>query len=129
MAHTPPVVVSEKGVKYASEISGGGHDAVADMPVAEGGGDTGLPPFGFVLAGLGACTNMTLRLYADRKGWKLAHVRTHVSMSADNTIVRELELEGELDAEQRQRLLGIAEHCPVHKFLSASAKIVTTFRP
>jgi len=128
MAHTPDIVVTETGPKYVSEAVGDGHRLTADMPAAEGGSGAGLPPFGFVLTGLGACTNMTVRLYADRKGWPLERVATHVSMAADRTILREIELVGTLDAEQRQRLLAIAEHCPVHKFLAAGTKIATTFR-
>jgi putative redox protein len=129
MAHTPPILVVESGPKYVSEVRAEGHVVVADMPVAEGGHSSGLQPFGFVLAGLGACTNMTLRLYADRKGWNIGRVQTLVSMAADNSIAREIEFDGALDAEQRQRLLAIADHCPVHKFLAAGgAKIVTTSR-
>jgi putative redox protein len=128
MAHTPDIVVTETGPKYVSEAVGDGHLLMTDMPAAEGGGGTGLPPFGFVLAGLGACTNMTVRLYAARKGWPLARIATYVAMAPDNTIRREIELVGALDAEQRQRLLAIAEHCPVHKFLAAGTKIATMFR-
>ena len=129
MAHSPPILVVESGPKYVSEIRAEGHVLIADMPVAEGGHGSGLPPFGFLLAGLGACTNMTVRLYADRKGWNLAQVETQVTMAADNSIAREIAFDGALDAEQRQRLLAIAEHCPVHKFLAAGgAKIVTTSR-
>lgn len=129
MAHTPPILVVESGPKYVSEVRADGHVVIADMPVAEGGHSSGLQPFGFVLAGLGACTNMTLRLYADRKGWNIGRVQTLVSMAADNSIAREIEFDGTLDAEQRQRLLAIADHCPVHKFLAAGgAKIVTTSR-
>ena len=128
MAHTPEIVVTEMGPKYVNEAVGQGYRLTADMPAAEGGGGAGLPPFGLVLAGLGACTNMTVRLYADRKGWPLEKIATHVDMAADNTIRREIELVGTFDAEQRQRLLAIAEHCPVHKFLAAGTKIATTFR-
>ena len=128
MAHTPDIVVTETGPKYVSEAVGDRLRVTADMPAAEGGSGAGLPPFGFVLTGLGACTNMTVRLYADRKGWPLERVATHVTMAADNTIRREIELVGTLDGEQRQRLLAIAEHCPVHKFLAAGTKIATTFR-
>jgi len=130
MAHSPPILVAESGPKYVSEIRAEGHVLIADMPVAEGGQARGLPPFGFLLAGLGACTNMTVRLYADRKGWDLAHIETSVTLAADNSIARDIAFDGALDAEQRQRLLAIAEHCPVHKFLAAGgAKIVTTSRP
>lgn len=129
MAHTPPILVVESGPKYVSEIHAEGHVVISDMPIAEGGHASGLPPFGFVLAGLGACTNMTLRLYADRKRWNVGRIQTHVSMAADNSIAREIEFDGTLDGDQRTRLLAIAEHCPVHKFLAAGgAKIVTTSR-
>jgi putative redox protein len=134
MAGPGTVRVRETGPKYANEIEAGAHRLVADEPVADGGAAAGPQPFEYVLAGLGACTSMTVRMYADRKGWKLSRVAVRLDMdkvdapdgkSKIDRIVREIELDGELDEEQRKRLLAIAEHCPVHKFLSAEKRIET----
>ena len=109
----------------------------ADEPVAYGGTDKGMTPYGFLAAGLGACTTMTIRMYARRKKWPLAHVWVdvkHDAMHAQDAdgghskidhFVREIHLEGDLDDEQRARLLEIADRCPVHKTLESSAHIET----
>ena len=109
----------------------------ADEPVAYGGTDKGMTPYGFLSAGLGACTSMTIRMYARRKKWKLDNIWVdvkHDAMHAQDadgghskidTFLREIHLDGDLDAEQRQRLLEIADRCPVHKTLESSANIKT----
>ena len=110
--------------------SGPHHHLIADEPAAYGGTDRGLSPYGLLAAGLGACTSMTIRMYARRKGWPLAHVRvdvTHDKVHAQDAgasgeaqvdrFTREVRLEGDLDAEQRTRLLEIADRCPVHRTL------------
>lgn len=134
MAGPETVWVRETGSRYENSVEIGTHRLTADEPAAAGGAGRGPQPFEYLLSGLGACTSMTIRMYADRKGWKLARVCVRLDMdkveSADgkgkiDRIVREVELEGDLDAEQRRRLLAIAEHCPVHKFLSAEKRIET----
>ncbi|MEZ5715902.1 MAG: bifunctional alpha/beta hydrolase/OsmC family protein [Paracoccaceae bacterium] len=118
--------------------SGPRHHALADEPLAYGGTNRGMSPYGFVAAGLGACTSMTIRMYARRKGWPLTHVSVDVSHakvhaqdaepgSRDkiDTFRREITLTGALDPEQRQRLLEIADRCPVHRTLERSSEIVT----
>ncbi|SMR72864.1 putative redox protein [Aliiroseovarius halocynthiae] len=118
--------------------SGPKHHTVADEPLAYGGTNKGMSPYGFLSAGLGACTSMTIRMYARRKGWPLEHVRVEVShdkvhaqdaeTGAKNridTFRREIHLTGDLDAEQRQRLLEIADRCPVHRTLESSSLIQT----
>jgi len=118
--------------------SGPGHHMLADEPEAYGGTNRGLTPYGFLSAGLGACTSMTIRMYARRKGWPLAHVRVDVShnkvhaQDADtgagdkiDTWRRAILLEGDLSADQRQRLLEIADKCPVHRTLERSSHVVT----
>lgn len=118
--------------------SGPKHHTVADEPLAYGGTNKGMSPYGFLSAGLGACTSMTIRMYARRKGWPLDHVRVEVShdkvhaqdaeTGAKNridTFRREIHLTGELDREQRQRLLEIADRCPVHRTLENSSLIKT----
>ncbi|SPF76618.1 hypothetical protein ALP8811_01627 [Aliiroseovarius pelagivivens] len=118
--------------------SGPKHHTVADEPLAYGGTNKGMSPYGFLSAGLGACTSMTIRMYARRKGWPLEHVRVEVShdkvhaqdaeTGAKNridTFRREIHLTGNLDAGQRQRLLEVADRCPVHRTLESSSQIET----
>lgn len=119
--------------------SGPFHHALADEPHAYGGSNQGMSPYGFLSAGLGACTSMTIRMYARRKGWPLECVQVdvthnkvhaqdagHVGNDQVDTFNREIHLTGNLSAEQRQRLLEIADKCPVHQTLEKSAKVVTT---
>lgn len=118
--------------------SGGKHHALADEPRAYGGTDRGMSPYGFVSAGLGACTSMTIRMYARRKGWPLDSVSVDIThnkvhaQDADTAVspridrfTRVIRLQGSLSADQRQRLLEIADKCPVHRTLEAGAKVVT----
>jgi len=121
-------------------ITIGPHHLLADEPVKVGGLDTGPNPYEFLLAGLGACTAMTLRLYAERKGLALErvtvtlrHAKIHAADCADcetkagmlDRIDRTIGLEGELDAEQRRRLMEIADKCPVHRTLTSEVEIRT----
>lgn len=118
------------------------HHALADEPLAYGGTNRGMSPYGFMSAGLGACTSMTIRMYARRKGWPLAGVRvdvTHDKVHAQDAETgpraatpqkidafhREIHLDGDLDDDQRARLLEIADKCPVHKTLMHSSRIIT----
>ncbi len=127
---------------FRTEIRAGEHRFAADEPRHVGGTDTGPTPYDLLLASLGACTAMTLRMYADGKGWPLdevsvvlSHERVHRSdcaQTADGTparlerIDRRVRVEGDLSAEQIQRLLEIAERCPVHRTLHATLEVRTT---
>jgi len=137
-APTQVVVSSESGL--AQEISAGKHHWRADEPVPFGT-DTGPSPYHLLLAALGACTSMTVRLYAQRKQWdlrrvtvRLQHFRIHAEDCVHcetkegflDRIDREIELIGNLDDAQRRRLLEIAEHCPVHKTLTSEINIRTS---
>lgn len=125
------VVVAENGQgRYQQAVSVGQHQLIADEPVSVGGADAGPAPFDFVMAGLGACTSMTLRMYAERKGLALTHVSvalSHEKITVDGVardrIERTISLDGELTADERQRLLEIANKCPVHRALSQSLVI------
>ena len=119
-------------------MSGPAHHVLADEPEAYGGTNRGMSPYGFLAAALGACTSMTIRMYARRKGWPLDHVSVDVSHSkvhaqdagAGNSdkidaFRRKIRLTGDLDQDQRARLLEIADKCPVHRTLERSSEIVT----
>lgn len=126
--------------KYTTEIMARKHHLIADEPKDVDGNDFGPNPYELLLSSLGACTAMTLRMYADRKGWPLEEVIVHLSHDkrhcedcqepeSPNTkidyIERLLEITGNLDDKQRQRLLQIANKCPVHKTLHNTIKVHT----
>ena len=135
------VVVREtRASKFQNTVSIGPHHLLADEPQSAGGDDTGPGPYDFVLAGLGACKSMTMRLYADRKSFPLE--RATVTLKHNKIYARDCEecetkegmldqievaigLEGPLDADQRKRILEIADKCPVHRTLTSEIRIVT----
>lgn len=134
------VVVSGSPSGYLQEIVVGLHRLHADEPVAAGGADVGPTPYELLLAALGACTSITLRMYADRKQWpldgvevRLRHSRIHATDCAEcetkegmlDHIEREISLRGELTDGQKQRLLEIADRCPVHRTLTSEIHIQT----
>ena len=113
--------------RYQVDIKAGHHALTGDEPVS-GGGDTGRAPFAFVLAGLGACTAITLRMYAEHKEWKLTGLAVDLEYYRDDDtfrIERVLHIEGELDDAQRARIADIAERTPVTLALKAGATINT----
>ncbi len=115
---------------YQTTIEVSGHTLVGDEPERNGGRDTGPAPYDFVLAGLGACTAITLRMYADRKQWPLdaVDVGLHLSHGDDGAMMvkRTLSFTGTLDAEQKNRMAEIAEKTPVTLTLKAGMVINTT---
>jgi putative redox protein len=126
---------------YRTELLANGHPLVADEPVSVGGTNAGPSPYELLSAALGACTTMTLRMYADRKRWPLTavearvhHGKVHCDDCSDpeakrsriDRFERELTLEGPLDEAQRQRLVEIADRCPVHRTLHSEVRVVTT---
>jgi putative redox protein len=135
------VVVQEtRSSKFQQTVTVGPHKMLADEPLAAGGEDAGPGPYDFLLAGLGACTSMTMRLYADRKALPmervtvtLKHGKIHARDCEEcetregmlDQIDRVIKIEGALDAEQRRRLMEIADKCPVHRTLTSEIRIVT----
>ena len=115
---------------YHTTIEVGGHLLVGDEPARNGGADSGPAPYDFLLAGLGSCTAITLRMYADRKQWPLdaVDVAMHLSPDADGAlqIKRTLTLHGDIDEAQKARLAEIAEKTPVTLTLKAGLHIDTT---
>jgi uncharacterized OsmC-like protein/alpha/beta superfamily hydrolase len=126
--------------RFTQTISVGAHRARADEPVSVGGNDSGFTPYDLLLAGLGACTSMTMRMYADQKKWPLEHVsvqlrhnKIHAQDCAEcetkegkvDRIERDIEIVGALDDAQRARLMEIADKCPVHRTLHSEVSIVT----
>jgi putative redox protein len=126
---------------YTTELKVGNHYMIADEPVDFGGNDFGPSPYELVSAGLSACTSMTLQMYARRKGWPLEAAETHTSYSKEHavdcadcetsskskidTFRREIRLVGPLDAGQKNRLMEIADRCPVHRTLDSVTEIIT----
>lgn len=128
------VLVAENGLgRYQQSVTVGEHRLIADEPASMGGSDAGPAPFDFVMAGLGACTAMTLRMYAERKGLplekvevELHHHKRDTETGSRDCIERKITLSGALTVEQRQRLLEIANKCPVHRALSQSFQLECT---
>jgi len=126
--------------RYAQRIRVGRHMLAADEPASVGGDDSGPGPYDLLSAALGACTSMTIRMYAERKNWplervtvRLHHEKVHATDCADcesevrkiDRIDRRIRIEGALDAAQRQRLMEIADKCPVHQTLHRENEIVS----
>ncbi|WKZ58698.1 MAG: OsmC family protein [Cyclobacteriaceae bacterium] len=117
---------------YRIEIkSPTGNVVIADEPVEKGGKDTGFSPKELLAAALAACTSATVRMYADRKQWPLNEVTIDVDLVQDEkgsktVINRKIHFAGNLDEEQKKRLLAVANACPVHKILSSPVEINTT---
>lgn len=152
LAPPAPPIGAPEGVVRVSEADADGflqdvnsgpfHHTLADEPLAYGGTNKGMTPYGFLASGLGACTSMTIRMYARRKGWKLDHVWVDVSHnkvhaqdastgSGDkiDSFKRVIHLEGTLTSDERARLLEIADKCPVHRTLEKSSQVVTELAP
>lgn len=129
MAHT---TVTLAGQNYAVDVEARNHRLVGDEPETGGGRDAGPAPYELLLASLGACTAITLKMYADRKGWRLTSARVdlkHRNRDGRSEIERVLTLAGDLDGAQRARLADIAERTPVTLTLKGGADIATRLAP
>jgi putative redox protein len=125
---------------YYTEVRAGSHSLVADEPQDRGGTDLGPSPYEYLAAALGTCTGMTLRMYADRKEWPLEGVTVRIKHSKVHAedcencetesgkideLIREVRVEGDLTTEQKERLLEIADKCPVHRTLKGEIRVRT----
>ena len=134
------VIVRGTAMGFAQEIIAHTHRLVADEPLLVGGTDTGPGPYELLLASLGACTSMTVALFARRKGWPLESVTVWLRHSKEyaadcrdcdtregmlDRIDRDIQFSGPLTTEQKQRLLEIADKCPVHRTLTSEIDIRT----
>ena len=134
-SNSETTIVSETGLgKYQVEARVGDAAFLIDEPVAAGGLGAGPNPYTLLSAALGACTTMTIRLYADRKGWPLTDVRTAVrhsraGLQAKDAFELDIALDGALDDTQRARLMEIAEHCPVHLTLARCSEVRAALLP
>ena len=135
------VLVESGPSGFANSIRACAHQLLVDEPVNVGGTDTSPNPYEYLLGALGGCTSMTLRMYADRKGWpredirvRLTHAKIHAKDCGDcktkegpsDRITMDIEVAGPLDEAQRARLLEIADRCPVHRTLRSEVKVTST---
>lgn len=141
LVSTSKVATQTDSGSFTTEIKAGKHHLVADEPESVGGADLGPTPYDLLSAALGACTTMTLQMYATRKKWDLQEAKVHVDHNKDyaqdcenceksnakiDVFSRKLELKGNLDEAQKQKLLEIADKCPVHKTLHSNIKVNTS---
>lgn len=134
MSERPTVRAVTADARYTVTLSDEhGHEWLGDEPIEAGGADRGPTPHNLLLSSLGACTAITVRMYADRKGWPLAGLTVDFKFNPDGPapaggteIRRRITLRGELSAEQRERLLEIANKCPIHKVLTGGIRIASS---
>jgi putative redox protein len=128
MDETTRVIVTSTATPWRVDISDGVHRWNADEPKAVGGRDTAPNPARLLCSALGACTSITVQMYAARKQWPLTRIVVTVTLKPGEGATefeRRIRLDGGLDAEQRARLLDIANKCPTHKILSGTIRIAT----
>ncbi len=121
-------IATPAGSKFRQTLRVGPHVLTADEPTEHGGDDAGPEPHEWLLSGLAACTSITVKMYADRKGWPLEAIEVSVDGSRQGdafVLSRRVELRGALSEEQRARLLEIANKCPVHRTLTGPIRIET----
>jgi len=119
--------------KYKTEIQAGNHIVIADEPEELGGGNLGFTPTELLESSLAACTAMTIRMYADRKGWDLEKVGVKVGFkrnmaTGEVTFTKEIQLFGNLQAEERERLLEMGSKCPIEKMITGTIKVTSNLK-
>jgi len=126
---------------FTTQLQAGNHGFIADEPIKAGGKNLGPSPYDYISAGLAACTSMTIQMYARRKNWKIESVETHINYAKDyakdcenclddmskiDTFSREIIIKADLDKEQLDKIISIADKCPVHKTLTTPTQVITT---
>ena len=127
------VTVSIGKENYTTKVEMPNHQLIADEPEELGGKDLGPSPFELLSSALGTCTAITMKMYADRKGWPIDEIKIHLTLAQEKEGIvmhsnfnQKIEITGDLDEKQRARMLLIASKCPVHKTLKGEVKIETT---
>jgi putative redox protein len=123
------VVGNTEDPKYVQQITAGSHRLIGDEPADNGGGNAGPAPFDYLLASLGSCTSITLRMYAERKGWQLGHVTVKLDYTREKdsaSIKREISISGAISEEQRARLTDIVERTPVTLAIKQGVQVATS---
>jgi|JI9StandDraft_1071089.scaffolds.fasta_scaffold68741_3 putative redox protein len=119
---------SSESEKYRVRMGVRNQTFFADEPVDQGGGDSAPTPYELLTAALAACTSITLRMYAERKGWQTGQISVGIQLETEKGVskfIRSVRFEKDLPAEQRERLLAVANACPVHKVLTGSISVET----
>jgi putative redox protein len=136
MSTTPAVTAVNGASPYVVKLGDThGHHWLADEPIESGGGNQGPSPTQLLLSSLGACTAMTVRIFAARKGWLLTGAEVQLEFNPEgspaegNDIRRTITLRGDLSPEQRERLLDVANKCPIHKVLTGRIRIHSSLTP
>lgn len=124
------VTVDLDRAHYQTHITSGKHVIWADEPPENGGQDEGMEPFELLLASLGSCTAITVRMYADRKGWALERIQITLKLVQDTKkkvtrIHKRIDLTGALSDEERKRLVEIADRCPVHRLMTSPLELTS----
>ncbi|MFA6085303.1 OsmC family protein [Mucilaginibacter sp.] len=118
-------------IQYQTIVKSGNHTLIGDEPLEEGGMDTGMSPYGLLLASLASCTVITLRMYINRKMWLIDEIGINLELSTTEKGVHidsKLSFTGEINDEQRKRLITIADACPIHKILVGNIEIYTSLQ-
>ncbi|TDE52639.1 OsmC family protein [Flavobacterium sp. GT3P67] len=124
-------IIAHTGTElYKTEIKSANHTIISDEPESSGGKDLGFEPKELLASSLAACTSITIRMYANRKGWDLTDVKVEITFDTDPAenkfkIIRNIQFFGDLDNDQKARLLNIADKCPIHKILTNPIEITT----
>lgn len=122
------VVGNAEDANYLQHVTSGSHRLIGDEPAKHGGGDAGPAPFDYLLTALGTCTSITLRMYAERKGWQLGHITVKLDYSRDKdaaSIKREISISAPISEEQRARLADIVERTPVTLVIKQGVEVAT----
>jgi putative redox protein len=129
MSDKASVAGKSETAKYRVHIAAGNNEVIADEPVEKGGGDTGFTPYQLLLSSLAACTAITVRMYAERKGWDTGEIDVEIAMETekgDTMITRKLTFAKPLGAAEHERLIAVANACPVHKILTGKIAVATS---